>query len=204
MTDHPLAGLVKKLVFEEGKPGVWLSGLVLGGEYRIKLTGGKGFQVSRGMLAVPDNLTWFPTLPEAQAAAQADYTARILAALDVEKIEALVAAAYEAGAEKVLAMQREVEATNERFAKARAPGVCVDYEAGDYAEAIRALTPADALVALDRLVEERVQAERERLMEWTNESRRIVLNCIDLHADEERYAMIWLDNFAAAIREAKP
>jgi hypothetical protein len=56
--------------------------MALGGEYRIKLTGGQGFQVSRGMLAVPDNLTWFPDFQSATAAAQADCATRIAAMIE--------------------------------------------------------------------------------------------------------------------------
>jgi hypothetical protein len=52
---------------------------------------------------------------------------------------AMVGAAYEAAAKKVLAMQKEFDETNERFAKAKAAGVCIDYEADDYAAATRKL-----------------------------------------------------------------
>lgn len=79
---------VKPLRFEEAKAGVWTSGLVLGGEYRIMLTAGKGFQVSRGMIAVPDNQTWFPLLEIAEAAAFADYSARIMSAIEPASVEA--------------------------------------------------------------------------------------------------------------------
>ena len=78
---------VKPLKFEEAKAGIWTSGLVLGGEYRIMLTAGKGFQVSRGTIAIPDNQTWFPLLEIAEAAAQADYTARIMSALETNDHE---------------------------------------------------------------------------------------------------------------------
>jgi len=87
-----LTRLVKPLVFEQCAAGLWSSGLDLGGEYRIKLTGGRGFQVSRGMLAIPDNTHWFQDLAAAQAAANADRAARVLAALDTEAIAALVEA----------------------------------------------------------------------------------------------------------------
>jgi hypothetical protein len=74
---------VKPPVFEECAAGLWSSGQILGGEYRIKLTGGKGFQISRGILAVPDNMTWHPTLASAKAAAEADHAARIAAQVEV-------------------------------------------------------------------------------------------------------------------------
>ena len=95
MTDHPLAGLVMPLEWKhetavddlgfgenDGAAGI-------GGYYTIEYQDGGHFCLWR-----PEAITGrrYPTLAEAQAAAQADYTARILAALDVEKIEALVGA----------------------------------------------------------------------------------------------------------------
>jgi hypothetical protein len=61
------------------------------------------------------------------------------AALDAMISRAREEALAEAAA-KVLSMQREVDETNERFAKAKLPGVCMEYEADDYAAAIRAIT----------------------------------------------------------------
>lgn len=66
---------------------------------------------------------------------------------------ALVAAAYEAAAEKAEAMQASVDAANEAYAKNRDPIVCVDYDGDDYAAHIRALTPPDATAALERLLD---------------------------------------------------
>ncbi len=88
MTDD-LRAAVKPLEFEENRPGIWLSGFVLGGEYRIRLVGGQGFSVSRGALAVPQNDVWFQSLRAAVAAAQAHYADRILAALTDEALAAL-------------------------------------------------------------------------------------------------------------------
>ena len=81
-TPHAGAVKVKKLEFEQAAAGIWSSGLILGGEYRIKLVGGKGYQVSRGMLCVPDCAVWNETLDLAISAAQADYAARIMAAIE--------------------------------------------------------------------------------------------------------------------------
>lgn len=39
----------------------------------------------------------------------------------------------------------------------------------------------------------------DALRSWADDRRADVLGCIDLNADDERYAMIWLDNFAAAL-----
>ena len=66
----------------------------------------------------------------------------------VPAVQALVAAAYEAAAQITKPMWSTVTAEPVTLS--------------NLGEAIRAITPAEALAALDRLVEERVQAKRER------------------------------------------
>ncbi len=56
-------------------------------------------------------------------------------------------------------------------------------------------------LAIEAAANAATERERERLEGWCHEARNDVLCCIDLNADEERGATIWLDNFAAAIRK---
>ena len=82
-----LAGLVKTLVWERHPCG-WIAAPPTGRAYIIDTRTKGKFEVIKG-LTFPAN---FNTLEAAKAAAQADYTARILAAIDTDAIAALVGA----------------------------------------------------------------------------------------------------------------
>jgi hypothetical protein len=75
-----------------GKPEAF----TVAGTYRVYESVSGGWSASRGglhgqVLEVGDGRTNFATLDEAKAAAQADYTARILSAIDATTIERLTA-----------------------------------------------------------------------------------------------------------------
>jgi len=82
-----LKGLVKPLVWERHPCG-WIAAPPTGRAYIIDTRRKGKFEIIKG-LTFP---TAFPTLEAAKAAAQADYEARILAALDLAKVESLVRA----------------------------------------------------------------------------------------------------------------
>jgi hypothetical protein len=85
-----LKGLVKPL-FWEHHPCGWVAAPPTGRSYIIDTRRKGKFEVIKGLTFS----TPFPTLEAAKAAAQADYEARLLAALDLAKVEALVEAAEE-------------------------------------------------------------------------------------------------------------
>ena len=102
---------VKPLDFQDIGNGLWSSGFVIGGEYRIMLAAVKGYQLSSGMVCVPDNQTWFPTLEAAKSAAQADYTARIMSAIEpagvgVETLERRLEKSLNAAAIMIQALEK--------------------------------------------------------------------------------------------------
>jgi len=65
------------------------------------------------------------------------------------------------------------------------------------------ITLSDHTAAVQAAVAKAVEAERKRLLRWCADMMATVEGCIDLHADEERDARLWTDNFAAAIRARK-
>lgn len=84
----------------------------------------------------------------------------------------------------------------------------VEFEAGslelaqsaaqaDYTARILSALEPSALAAGQR---EAVKAKREALLKWCNESQSAVMDCIDIYATEEAAAVMWLNNFRAAIR----
>jgi hypothetical protein len=85
MTD--LKGLVKPLLWEHHPCG-WVAAPPTGRSYIIDTRRKGKFEVIKGLTFS----TPFPTREAAKAAAQADYEARIVAALDLAKVEALVEA----------------------------------------------------------------------------------------------------------------
>jgi hypothetical protein len=86
MTD--LKGLVKPLVWQQCGTDCLRVNTVFG---RYEVMWGKGLDGT--FLDIAGKLLKHDTLEAAKAAAQADYEARILAALDLAKVEALVGAA---------------------------------------------------------------------------------------------------------------
>lgn len=169
MTDKDmLAGLVRGLELAERNDGHWIATDELGVHYAIteykgmdrpfKLEGRGGFFFQTD---------YHPTLEAAQSAAQADYTARILAALDLDALAtransaqvdtaALVGAAYGAAAGKA---RRYV------------------HRHDDSAEqAIRALTPADAQAALDAALKKARREGLEMALEANRLAREQVIN----------------------------
>ena len=94
---HPLAGLVKPLIWQETRDGNYRKGECFHTRSPVNFAPIAAHKGHKGWWLNVDCKT-YPTLETAQAAAQADYTASILAALDVDKITALVGAAYIQGA----------------------------------------------------------------------------------------------------------
>ena len=88
MTD--LSKLVRPLVWERHPMG-WVAGAMLGPAYIIDIRMKDRMMFVKGINPSPQ----FDTLDAAKAAAQADYTARILAAIDTDEVKALVEAANE-------------------------------------------------------------------------------------------------------------
>lgn len=89
--DEIIAAICKPLVWGAFDEECLRSDSVLG-RYEIMW----GFYNGQTSLDVPDprgTNTWHPTLADAKAAAEAHYRARIAAALDIDKIVALVKAA---------------------------------------------------------------------------------------------------------------
>lgn len=130
---------VKPLRFEEAKAGIWTSGLVIGGEYRIMLTAGKGFQVSRGMIAIPDNQTWFPLMEIAEAAAFADYSARIMSAIEPAGVKPLEAEEYRKVMDAAIAAYEANTPPTYRYS---ATALCKAVEAAFAARILTAIEPA--------------------------------------------------------------
>lgn len=152
MTDKDmLAGLVKPFIWSETSYGT-PEAYTLAGVYRIKDATDGGYNVVRGkdVLHDVDGRRNFPTIEAAKSAAQADYTARVLAALDLDVIRTLVGAAYEAAARIVPDEKRFTPTAYE-----------VEINLRPLKADIRALTPADAQAALDAIREEARSAGRK-------------------------------------------
>ena len=107
----------------------------------------------------------FPTFAAAKAAAQADYTARILSAVDPDEITSLRAALADAQAvgfaAGVEAVAKEIERDDDNIGRAMSMAICCSgHECGcmgasvrDYlVYNIRALTPPDATAAAARVL----------------------------------------------------
>lgn len=184
---------------------------------------GHGFQVYHWSIVCGEP---HPTLAAAQAAAEADYRARIASALDVEKIAALVEAAEEArwvdmlrDERDELLRQRNAAMTRTEAAEAALTGALAMVAAAlseaankvspqrqcdcrfcalrrELSAGVRALTPADAKAALDRLIAEAVAAETERCAKVAEDYAKDP-NCIDGRGD------FWAKSIAETIREGR-
>jgi hypothetical protein len=89
-----IAGLVRPLMWETtpAVPDYWRARVEGVGAYEIYMLGDEQFALDRMDVRGGVIVGRFPTLAAAQASAEADYRARIAAALDLDKLTALVEA----------------------------------------------------------------------------------------------------------------